>query len=89
MQSDESVAAALASTRLSKRAQERSEWEESSYSSQAAVRAQKQLSMDLVLAKKALLMVRREELKALFAHDAEAYQAELKARGLVIRKDRL
>ena len=79
----------MAGNRLSKRAQERSEWEESTYSSQAAARAQKQLSMDLVLAKKALLMVRREELKALLAHDTESYQAELKARGLVIRKDRL
>jgi hypothetical protein len=71
-----------------KRAIERTEWEskDSVGRVQAGIKA---AGMDLVLARKALLMVRRDELKKLFSEEQEQYLAELAQQGLTMSKHRL
>jgi hypothetical protein len=71
-----------------KKAMGRADWE-SHLDSGNPVREQKALAMDLVFARKALLLVRRDELKKLLVFEQQKYAAELARQGLAITKNRL
>jgi hypothetical protein len=71
-----------------KRAVERTEWE-SKTSGPNVAHELKAAAMDLVLARKALLMVRRDELKKLLESERVMYVTELAQRGLSLTKHRL